>query len=200
MAVGADLPIELEKALRRLSVDLHGALVELPIPTFILDKSGQVRWLNAAAVAAFGDQRGRHYTVVVASEGRRVAEDHFLRKITGTVRATAYEATVITRDGERFVADVDSVRLEDHGQVVGVFGVIELEHPAPGEAADDARLTPRQLEVLQLLAGGYSTNGIAARLHIAPETVRNHVRGVLRALHAHSRLEAVARARALSVI
>jgi PAS domain S-box-containing protein len=200
MPVASDLPIELETALRRLSGDLHGALVELPIPTFILDTSGQVRWLNAAAVTAFGDQRGMHYTAVVASEGRRVAEDQFARKVTGTVRATAYEATVVTRDGERFVADIDTVRLEDHGHVVGVFGVIELEHPAAGEAVDDARLTPRQLEVLQLLAGGYSTKGIAARLHIAPETVRNHVRGVLRALHAHSRLEAVARARALRIL
>lgn len=58
-----------------------------------------------------------------------------------------------------------------------------------------ARLTPRQLEVLTLLAEGMPAKVIAARLGISSLTVRNHIRAVLRALDAHSQLEAVARAR-----
>jgi two-component system, NarL family, nitrate/nitrite response regulator NarL len=49
--------------------------------------------------------------------------------------------------------------------------------------------------VLRLLEHGRSTRQIAQQLHLSPETVRNHVRGVLRALKVHSRLEAVALAR-----
>jgi DNA-binding NarL/FixJ family response regulator len=48
--------------------------------------------------------------------------------------------------------------------------------------------------VLQMLGEGASTEQIAAMLHLSKETVRNHIRHVLRALGAHSRLEAVAKA------
>jgi DNA-binding NarL/FixJ family response regulator len=67
-----------------------------------------------------------------------------------------------------------------------------VEHKRP---VDAERLTPRQLEVLQLLARGITTDGIAADLHLSRETVRNHVRAVLERLGATSRLEAVAFAR-----
>jgi DNA-binding CsgD family transcriptional regulator len=56
-------------------------------------------------------------------------------------------------------------------------------------------LTPRQREVLQLLAEGLDTGEIAERLGVAPETARNHIRGLLGRLEAHSRLEAVVFAR-----
>jgi DNA-binding CsgD family transcriptional regulator len=46
-----------------------------------------------------------------------------------------------------------------------------------------------------MLAEGMSTDQVAAMLHLSKETVRNHIRHVLRALGAHSRLEAVAMAR-----
>ena len=48
---------------------------------------------------------------------------------------------------------------------------------------------------MALLAAGFSTDAIAARLSISVATVRNHVTAILAALGAHSRLEAVAIAR-----
>jgi DNA-binding NarL/FixJ family response regulator len=56
----------------------------------------------------------------------------------------------------------------------------------------ELRLTPRQAEVLDLLERGRSTRQIAEELHLSVETVRNHIRHLLRAMGAHSRLEAVA--------
>ncbi|HEY2218548.1 MAG TPA: LuxR C-terminal-related transcriptional regulator, partial [Gaiellaceae bacterium] len=56
-------------------------------------------------------------------------------------------------------------------------------------------LTPRQVEVLHLLERGHSTMQIADELHLSPETVRNHIRRLMRALGAHSRIEAVFLAR-----
>jgi DNA-binding NarL/FixJ family response regulator len=54
--------------------------------------------------------------------------------------------------------------------------------------------------VLELLASGQSTRQIAASLHLSRETVRNHIRDLLRAVGAHSRIEAVAKARRLGLI
>jgi DNA-binding NarL/FixJ family response regulator len=53
-------------------------------------------------------------------------------------------------------------------------------------------LSPRELEVLSLLAEGLSTEEIVERLTVSIHTVRNHIRGALAKLDAHSRLEAVA--------
>ena len=61
-------------------------------------------------------------------------------------------------------------------------------------------LTPRQREVLALLAGGVRARQIAARLTLSETTVRNHIRAILVELEAHSQLEAVARARALALV
>lgn len=56
-------------------------------------------------------------------------------------------------------------------------------------------LTPREAEVLYLLAKGRDTPAIAASLFLSIHTVRGYVKEVLRKLGAHSQLEAVAVAR-----
>lgn len=53
-------------------------------------------------------------------------------------------------------------------------------------------LTARELEVLQLLGRGRSTEAIAEDLFISVNTVRNHVANILSKLGVHSKLEAVA--------
>lgn len=70
---------------------------------------------------------------------------------------------------------------------------------APGEPAKPATnppvlLSPRETEILRLLATGASTRAIAQALCISPATVRNHIQQVMTTLHAHSRLEAVVKA------
>lgn len=54
------------------------------------------------------------------------------------------------------------------------------------------RLTPREKEVLALLAQGLDTGDIARALVISPETARTHIQHVLCKLGVHSRLEAAA--------
>lgn len=54
------------------------------------------------------------------------------------------------------------------------------------------KLTPRQLEILRLIASGYTTGQIAAELYLSPETVRWHVKAILRKLNARTRAEAAA--------
>ncbi|HUZ83131.1 MAG TPA: response regulator transcription factor [Gaiellales bacterium] len=61
------------------------------------------------------------------------------------------------------------------------------------------RLTPRQLEILELIAGGATTAEIAGRLFLSPETVRWHVKSILRKLNARTRAEAAAALREVAV-
>jgi len=53
------------------------------------------------------------------------------------------------------------------------------------------RLTPREKQILDLLASGWSTSAIASRLYISQATVRNHVQHILAKLGVHGRLEAI---------
>jgi len=59
-------------------------------------------------------------------------------------------------------------------------------------ASSTEALTPRELEVLALIAAGASNKLIARRLAISVHTAKFHVAGVLEKLGAHSRAEAVA--------
>ena len=61
-------------------------------------------------------------------------------------------------------------------------------------------LTPREREVLELLAEGMTNDGAAAALSISPETVQTHVRKAMAKLDADTRTEAVATALRLALI
>jgi two-component system, NarL family, nitrate/nitrite response regulator NarL len=65
-------------------------------------------------------------------------------------------------------------------------------HPGSNEVLLARQLTPRELEVLQLLAQGAASSEIARKLGVSPNTVRTHVQGILTKLQVHSRLEAAA--------
>jgi DNA-binding NarL/FixJ family response regulator len=77
-----------------------------------------------------------------------------------------------------------------------------LVRPGGGEgaSANTEALTPRELEVLALLAAGASNKWIARRLGISVHTAKFHVAGVLEKLSAHSRAEAVAVAARLGLV
>jgi DNA-binding NarL/FixJ family response regulator len=76
----------------------------------------------------------------------------------------------------------------------------QLAARQPALARD--RLSPREREVLDLLADGLTGEEIAARLYLSAETVRTHVRNAMRKLGAKTRVHAVAlvlRERALAI-
>ena len=175
--------------------DVEQALAGIPVPSYVLDTDGVVRWINPAAERLLGDVRGRHFTSIVGPEDRARARELFARKVLGTTAATETSGVFVSTDGTRVALEVSAVPLMGGERVVGVFGL--LTGPLDEEAASTppAHLTPRQAEVLRLLEQGRSTKQIAQELHLSTETVRNHVRHLLRALGVNSRLEAVAAAR-----
>jgi len=175
---------------RERTIDLMTTLQKVKFPSFVIDRNGTVTWLNDAATRVFGDLIGRSYTKVIAPEDVANVERQFEQKLRGTP-VTDYEADVLTTDGSRRRAEISSVRIESGHQCHAIFGLVLPGEPRNG-SVPAVSLTSRQNEVLQLLGEGASTDQIAAALHLSKETVRNHVRHVLRALGAHSRLEAVA--------
>jgi PAS domain S-box-containing protein len=179
--------------LRALGGDVEGALDRVKVPSYVIDEHGIIRWLNAAAVDLVGDVRGRQFTSVVAPEDTSRAKDAFYRHMVGNEDVDA-PVILLDDEGERVLVDVSSVCLFSGHRVIGVFGQLVDVAEEP-EQPPHPHLTPRQAEVLRLLERGRSTHQIAGELHLSVETVRNHIRGILRALGVHSRLEAVALAR-----
>ncbi len=175
------------------SVGLIETLSHLGRPSLIVNREGRITWQNDAGRELFGDLVGK------VAVGSTVAPDHvalalrqFERKLGG-VLFTEYEIDVITRHGRRVRAEISSVAIPGDDPERAVFAVAWLEPEAP--LTFDGDLTPRQKDVLDLLAEGASTEQISAGLHLTTETVRNYVRQLLKALGAHSRLEAVVVAR-----
>ena len=161
------------------------------VPSYHLDRTGIVRWLNVAARNLVGDVRGRQFTSVVAPEDTRRARELFARKVIGAATVTDAVVDVVTLDGGRVSVEISSVPVFAGDHLIGVFGQVSdlVEQP---HAHPSLHLTPRQAEVLALLELGRTTKEIAEELHLSTETVRNHVRRLLRTMGAHSRLEAVA--------
>jgi len=95
---------------------------------------------------------------------------------------------------ERFVTSIQAVM---HGAMV-------IPQNAPGPAAEPrtpedreaamliSQLTPREREILALLARGASSEDIATGLCLSPNTVRTHVHNILTKLQVNSRLKAAA--------
>ncbi|MBV6438059.1 MAG: response regulator transcription factor [Anaerolineae bacterium] len=73
----------------------------------------------------------------------------------------------------------------------------------PSGANDDTpveKLTPREAEVLQLMAAGLTNKAIGLRLEISANTVKYHVNTILSKLGAQSRTEAVVRGSRLGLV
>jgi PAS domain S-box-containing protein len=181
-------------ALKAMGAEIEAALEHVNVPSYVIDRAGVVRWMNRAAVRIVGDQTGRHFTSVVAPEETRRARELFARKLLGNTEVTDAPFAVVDDSGAHVAVEISSVPLRRGDHVIGVFGQVSdvLEEPQPHP---ELRLTPRQAEVLRLLERGRSTAQIAEELHLSRDTVRNHVRHLLHAVGASSRLEAVAVAR-----
>jgi two-component system nitrate/nitrite response regulator NarL len=79
-------------------------------------------------------------------------------------------------------------------------GKAVVKVPEARENAAGPALTPRQLDVLALLAEGLSNKAIAQKLGVAPNTVGTHLAAIFRALRAETRTQAVVNAQRLGML
>jgi DNA-binding NarL/FixJ family response regulator len=94
------------------------------------------------------------------------------------------EAIRVVASGEALLAPSITRRLLDR-----FAATIEASERKPPAELDS--LTPRELEILRLIAGGLSNAEIAAKLVVGETTVKTHVSSVLRKLHLRDRVQAV---------
>lgn len=129
--------------------------------------SGRRRWINVTTLALPTDAPDIGNVIVHlfrdASEVK--SNEHFIETILEAARD-----------------------LRDKGEQPGVL--TQAAQPASDPRFE--RLTPRERDVLHLLAHGLGTEEMADTLSISPATIRNHVQHILDKLKVNTRLEAVA--------
>src|SRR5256885_9500543 len=106
--------------LRDMCGDLADALDDISVPSYAIDATGVIRWVNPAAEKLVGDVRGRQFTSVVAPWETRRARELFAKKITGSARGTDAERGLISHDGSALEGDVRSVPSRDGTPIGGV--------------------------------------------------------------------------------
>jgi DNA-binding NarL/FixJ family response regulator len=176
------------------AVDLVGeaATVEEAVP-LIRDADPDVVLLDVhlpdgggeAVIAAVAPERpGVKFLALSVSDA---AED-----VIGVIRAGARGYVTKAISGAELAEAIDRVAEGDAvfsprlaGFVLDAFKAGERVH---GDAELEV-LTPREREVLQLIARGYRYKEIAARLHLSVKTIETHVSSVLRKLQLSSRAE-----------
>ena len=171
--------------------------------------TGGNRGIGRAIALAFAEEGanvaivGRDTEALAAVENEIAAKcfEYDVLKASGLYQRTAVSVIVVVgahrrsyelvhilwpRDGRRKVDEVVAHMLSG-GPRIDVAAVETRLTRTP----DADALTPRQREILGLLANGKSSKQVAELLHLSPETVRNHIRNILSRLGVHSRVEAV---------
>ncbi len=110
-------------------------------------------------------------------------KDVSLDELTGAIREVASGGTAVRPAITARIAE----RLGRLGSAIE-----SLDRPDP--------LTEREIEILRLVAGGYSNREIAGALHLAEGTVKNHLSSVLSKLGVRDRTRAVLKAVELRIL
>ena len=102
----------------------------------------------------------------------------------------------------------DAIRVVARGELVytdeqdqgAVSHLGDLVRRAREQQRLEAALTPRERQVLGMIASGLTTRQVATRLGLSPRTVESHIAGLYRTLGVRTRTEAVARALAVGLV
>jgi DNA-binding CsgD family transcriptional regulator len=127
-------------------------------------------------------------------ERRRPYEAALARSRTDDVEVLRQAHAECLRLGARPLATLVARRLRECGARSVPKG------PRATTRANEAELTPRELDVLALVAEGRRNAEIAGRLFLSTRTVEHHVSAIRRKLHARTRGEAVAAAGRLGLL
>jgi DNA-binding CsgD family transcriptional regulator len=165
----------------RLAFRLHRAGGDAPVP--------------AAAAAPFRMMIEGDWAAAATEWGRRGAVYLEAEALAAGDAGAAGDALRIL---DRLGAGRAAEHLRAELRARGLGGV--PRGPRPVTAAHPAGLTPRQVDVLALLAEGLSNAGIAERLTLSTKTVDHHVSAVLTKLGVANRAQAVLAAHRLGLL
>jgi DNA-binding CsgD family transcriptional regulator len=137
--------------------------------------------LNAALKAVFNHEFG----------GRDVLFWSLIMVVAGAILA-AYDRIVI--GGVLPPAPLNAAANGSKAGAATPVTTTVVQTPVTSASTPSVRLSPREQEVLRLVAEGYSNGMIASRLHLSENTVKTYVENLLSRLNARNRAEAVAAA------
>jgi PAS domain S-box-containing protein len=175
----------------------------LVVPASLHDVHGRFVHMNSAAERASGksntEMLGGDITMLLPQEVHENVVAQFRRAVEGG-EPTDFETAFVDASGELRGVRAQQLPLRDGGTVVGVLILAFDVRRQPSEFVRlRPRLTPRQRQVLEMIASGLSTADVARELTLSTETVRNHLRNASKELNAHTRVEAIATARRLGL-
>jgi len=176
----------------------NGRLIEiLGLQALALEAQDRPEEASAALFQAISLGRPEGYVRVFLDLGWPLCE--LLGRSTTRVTAARTPGAAITPVVGDYVHKLlDSFQREREAQRSRAAEAVSLL-PSLAEALMDP-LTERELEVLQLLAEGLSNKEMAAKLIVAPSTVKQHLKNIYGKLDVHSRTQAVMRGRELALL
>ncbi len=171
------------------------AAVEAYRPDVLLWDLGSSPDLGLERVAAAA---GAQPPVVLLLADAALAEDAWAMGARGILPRAAEPPQIVAA----LAAVVQGLVVVDPAFIPALFPPVESRPLGATDVAEPLfeELTPRELEVLRLLADGLPNKAIARHLGISEHTVKFHVNAILGKLGAGSRTEAVVRATRLGLI
>lgn len=118
----------------------------------------------------------------------------------GVARARAVLARVLLAHGDETAALREAEAAARAFEHLGARGEAERAHTLCGGPSRAGRLTPREVDVIRLVAEGLGTAAVAQRLVLSEHTVHRHVANTLTKLNVKTRAAAVAKASALGLL
>lgn len=181
----------LEAAENPTPEEFRAAFENAPSPIVLVDDEGCFREVNAAAASFYGQVRehlrGRQFEDFVPPSRLARFEQLWSQLVAGAGLATEF-VLVDSRGTAR------SVELRGKANYMPGRHLLSfsLRGRAPGALPGPPMLTPREREIFQLLALGFTGREVAAQLVVSPDTVRTHVQNGIGRLGAKTRGQAIA--------
>lgn len=179
---------------------------QVDVAVVVTDRTGAVTLWNSRAAALYGwsaeDAVGRSFAELMLAEGH---EQGIAQMMAAARSGRSWQGVVKARRRDGSVCTVfcrQSPLVDAEGGLTGGVGVsmdaadAEMAQAlAASPDVDGGRrtrlLSPREREILTLLARGMTGEQIAERLVLSPETIRTHIRNAREKLGASTRVEAV---------
>lgn len=153
---------------------------------------------------------GAEATAHVVAASPKTAVIMFSGAMSDDELVTAVESGIrgYVMKGARSSEVVTAVRRAAAGEILlapdELAGLLRRARERTRQRAERERqldaLTPREKEVLRMMAAAQDVEKIAQRLGISASTARGHIQNILEKLQAHSKLEAVVRANTLGLL
>jgi PAS domain S-box-containing protein len=178
------------------------ALDRLDLPIFIKNTDGIYVYCNQAFIDFLGISKNKilgHTAYEIAP--RRLADVYAKadKELFAQKGEQTYGANVQSSETEARVVFNKAILHTQDDRVAGFIGSINVVGPVHESRETDhlEKLTPRELDVLTLLAKGKSVKAIAVALMISPHTVTHYLKAIYVKLDVHSKNEALYKALAL---